>query len=257
MFYERDPRILEKEALGFIGSRKNKRDVIGCISPHAGYMYSGAVSGAVIASMGPKQSYIILGPNHTGLGLPFGVDRRDWLTPLGEVKADQELADLILAGSDLFEDDVLCHSREHSIEVQLPILQSLGKEFTFVPIVIGGGGLAEYEKLGLALARAVKASKKSVSIIASSDMTHYQPHEFAKEQDRAVIGKILELDIRGFLQIIEERDVSMCGYAPSAIMLVAAKELGAKRAELIDYRTSAEASGDYSSVVGYAGIVVY
>ncbi|MDD5439210.1 MAG: AmmeMemoRadiSam system protein B [Candidatus Omnitrophica bacterium] len=260
MFYDSDPRSLEKEIRGYCAAGAHaakKIDAIGCISPHAGYMYSGAVAAKVLSCMMPKSTYIILGPNHTGMGVPFGIDRRNWLTPFGEVAADQTLIDAILSGSKLCQEDTLCHNREHSIEVQLPILKVLNKDFTFVPIVIGGGGGREYKAVGTALAEAIRSTGRDVTIIASSDMTHYEPQEVAKKKDMAAVDRILAFDLEGFLRTIHELGISMCGYATAAIMLAAAKELGAKKATLVDYKTSGDTTGDYTSVVGYAGVIVY
>lgn len=257
-FYTSSPKDLEREIKGYLSSKAEKYDVRGCISPHAGYMYSGYVAGCVFSSITPRDAYIVLGPNHTGIGLPFGLDAgRKWLTPLGEVEIDKELSEAVLDISRFIKKDERCHDYEHSIEVQLPFLQILSKNFKFVPIIIGGGGLEEYKEMGKEIAGAIKETGSSAMIIASSDMTHYEPHEVAKKKDKLAINKILELDVDGFFTQVVKHDISMCGYAPTAIMLSACKELGAQNALLIKYQTSGETSGDYSAVVGYAGIVVY
>jgi len=257
-FYTADPSLLAKEVLNLVEQKKEKIDAIGVISPHAGYMYSGGVAGGVLSSIKSKTSYIVLGTNHTGRGKPFGLDRqRTWKTPLGEVGTDDELAGVILKNSKYIEPDRACHDDEHSIEVQIPFLQSLNKNFTFVPISIASADVKTYKDIGIELAKAVKASKKDITIIASSDMTHYESRESAKKKDMLAIEKILSLDVDGFLAAIEEYDISMCGFAPTAVMMQASIELGAKRAKLINYKTSGDASGDYSEVVGYAGVVIY
>ncbi|MBL7156844.1 MAG: MEMO1 family protein [Candidatus Omnitrophica bacterium] len=257
-FYTASEALLKKELAGFVTQKKEKINALGVVSPHAGYIYSGPVAGDVLSSIEPKPTYIILGPNHTGFGKPFGLDlERSWKTPLGTVEADKELGEAILGHSKYVEKDSLCHNYEHSIEVQLPFLQYLEKGFTFVPIVVTGAKSKVYKDIGTGLAGAIKDLKKKVTIIASSDMTHYEPHESAKAKDKKAIDKILALDVGGFLDTIQKFDISMCGFAPTAIMLQACIELGAKKAKLTKYNTSGEASGDYSSVVGYAGIVVY
>lgn len=257
-FYTSNPNKLEKEIQGYIKAGSSKYDALGCVSPHAGYIFSGQVAGEVLSAMNRSDSYIILGPNHTGMGKQFGLDiERQWLTPLGEVNTDTELAKAILDTSDLVEKDQHCHDYEHSIEVQLPFLQVLNGGFRFVPIVVGAGSRDEYKKLGNDIARAIREIKRHVVIIASSDMTHYEGHETAKKKDRLAIDRVLRLDVDGLLNEIQTYDISMCGYAPTAAMISACKELGAKRAELIKYQTSGDVSGDYSTVVGYAGIVVY
>ena len=257
-FYSGGKAALKKEVARLITEKPEKISALGVVSPHAGYAYSGPVAGEVLSAIKPKPAYIILGPNHTGFGKPFGLDAgRSWKTPLGEVPIDRGLAEAILAGSQYIKKDTLCHDREHSIEVQLPFLQYLTANFTFVPIVISYAERETYKHIGKELARAVKSFKKDVTIIASSDMTHYEPHETAKKKDSAAIEKILALDVDGFLDTIEELNISMCGFAPTAIMMQAALGLGAKRAKLIKYNTSGDTSGDYSAVVGYAGIVIY
>ncbi len=257
-FYTANPSLLAKEVSGLVGQKKEKIDAIGVISPHAGYAYSGGVAGEVLSSIKPKAVYIVLGPNHTGRGKPFGLDwQRAWKTPLGDVKIDDELAGAILKDSEYISADRACHDGEHSIEVQLPFLQSLNKNFTFVPIVISSADAKAYEGMGTELAKAVRASKKDVTIIASSDMTHYEPHESAKKKDMLAIEKILSLDTDGFLGAIKKYGISMCGFAPAAVMMQASVALGAKKTKLISYKTSGDASGDYSEVVGYAGVVIY
>jgi len=257
-FYTQNPERLRREVAGFSSEKKDKIDAIGVISPHAGYVYSGPVAGGVLSSIRSRPTYIILGPNHTGRGKPFGIDLgRAWKTPLGEVAIDDELGEAIIEESRYVEKDTVCHEREHSIEVQLPFLQYLNKGFDFVPIVIASADRKIYKDIGKGLALAVKKTKKDVTIIASSDMTHYEPQESAKVKDMMAIEKILALDIDGFLDAVEKHDISMCGFAPAAVMLSAACELGARKARLTNYNTSGDTSGDYSAVVGYAGIVVY
>ena len=256
-FYSASPDSLKREIEKFISKTKNKLDAKGVVSPHAGYMYSGAVAGEVLSAVSPKPTYIILGPNHTGLGKAFGIDlERSWKTPLGEVHVDRELGDAILGESDYVQLDSLSHEREHSIEVQLPFLQHFGK-FFFVPIVARVASGEVYREIGQAVARAIKKTKRNTLIIASSDMTHYEPQSSAKRKDTLAMDKILKLDVAGLLKTVSENDISMCGLAPVAIMLEATLSLGAKSAKLIKYATSGDVSGDYSAVVGYAGIGVY
>lgn len=238
---------------------EKKEDAIGVISPHAGYLYSGPVAGLTLSSINPRPIYLIMGPNHTGLGSPFSLSTSDsWATPLGNITINKTLSEKILKNCPQISKDEFAHIQEHSIEVQLPILQMLQENFTIVPIVIAQSGIEEYRKIGHAIAKSIKELKleKDVTIIASSDMTHYESQDSAKEKDFRAIDAILKLDEDALMGSIEKFDISMCGYAPAVIMMVAAKALGAKKAKLIKYQTSADASGDYSSVVGYAGIVV-
>lgn len=259
-FYSGSKETLLKEVRDLIGRpTQKKEDAVGVVSPHAGYVYSGAVAGATLASINPKSNYIIMGPNHTALGSPFSISTSDlWKTPLGEVAINKDLSEKILKNCSLIKKDELAHIHEHSIEVQLPFLQTLQKNFSFVPIVIALADINIYKKIGEALAKTIKELKieKETAIIASSDMTHYESGESAKAKDSKAIDAILSLDEDALVERIEKLDISMCGFAPTAIMIVAAKLLGAKRAQLIKYQTSGDVSGDYSSVVGYAGIII-
>jgi len=259
-FYSGSKESLAKEVQKLIPvSAEKKEDAIGVVSPHAGYPYSGLVAGKTLSSIKPKPIYLIMGPNHTGDGSPFSLSTSDsWATPLGNVTINKTLAEKILKNCPEISKDEFAHIREHSIEVQLPILQTLQESFTIVPIVISQGGIEQYRKIGHAIAKSIKELKleKDVTIIASSDMTHYESQNAAEEKDSKAIDAILKLDEEALLECVRQLDISMCGVAPAAIMLAAAKSLGAKKAKLIKYQTSGDASGDYSSVVGYAGIVV-
>jgi MEMO1 family protein len=168
------------------------------------------------------------------------------------------LADAIIKNCGYIKSDSLSHQHEHSIEVQLPFLQILQKDFKIVPITVSHADLNIYKEVGKAIAGSIRALKieKEITIIASSDMTHYESHENAKKKDSIAIDAILELDETKLVKRVLELDITMCGYAPAAIMIVAAKELGARRAKVVRYQTSGEASGDYSSVVGYAGLII-
>ena len=258
-FYPGSTNALLREVESLIDSKAKKIDALGAVSPHAGYMYSGSVAGSVFSRLAPKKTYIIMGPNHTGLGERFGLDtNQSWKTPLGTVQIDRPLADEIKKFTHLVKDDNLSHIHEHSVEVQIPFLQVLQEKFTFVPITVSYATLDAYREVGAGIAKAVRSLgvEKDITIIASTDMTHYEPQETAKKKDTSAIEAILALDEKMLVDRVSEYDITMCGYAPTAIMLTAVKELGAKHAKLIKYQTSGDTSGDYSSVVGYAGIVI-
>lgn len=230
---------------------------LGCVVPHAGYMYSGGVAGAVYRRLPRRASYIILCPNHTGRGAPLAImSAGTWLTPLGEAPIDGALAAAVRQGCHLVMEDAAAHADEHSLEVQLPFLQRLGEAFSFVPIAIGVGGYAVLESLGYGLAHAARAVGKPILIVASSDMNHYEPDSITRVKDRKAIDRMLALDPQGLYDVLRREDISMCGYGPAIAMLTAAKDLGAQGAELVQYATSADVSGDRSAVVGYAGIIV-
>jgi MEMO1 family protein len=260
-FYPRNRDALLREVVHYLEpeSRDEKPigSAIGCMVPHAGYAYSGHVAGAVYRLLPSRSRYIILGPNHWGRGFPLAMmSSGNWLTPLGEVPLDKELARKIQGKCPLLVEDKEAHSGEHSLEVQIPFLQRISGKFTFVPIAIAMADYSTLELLGKAVAAAIKASADPVLIIASSDMNHYEPDSITREKDDKAIEKILQLDSPGLLEVIRDEDISMCGYAPTVAMLIAARELGAREARLIRHATSADTGGEIDSVVGYAGIIV-
>jgi hypothetical protein len=230
---------------------------LGCIVPHAGYMYSGPVAGAVFQRLPARATYIILCPNHTGRGAPLAImSKGEWLTPLGAVAIDAEWAARLQHSCHLLMEDAKAHEGEHAIEVQLPFLQRSVGAFTFVPITIGVSRFAALEALGHGMAQALKGSANPVLIVASSDMNHYEPDDVTRVKDHKAIDQILALDPAGLYEVVGKEDITMCGSGPAVAMLTAARELGATRAELVRYATSADASGDRSAVVGYAGVVI-
>jgi AmmeMemoRadiSam system protein B/AmmeMemoRadiSam system protein A len=256
-FYPASPSQLKAMIEGMVDEKAAKEEVIGLVSPHAGYIYSGRVAGTVISKIKFKDTFIIMGPNHTGMGKPCSIMTEGvWKTPLGEVEIDSELGKRILASSSYLQEDFAAHQYEHSIEVQIPFLQYFKPDIRFVPIILAYSSGAIYKEIGREIAKAIKNSNKEVVIIASSDMTHYEPQESAQRKDMHAIEAILDLNEDELLRRIYELDISMCGYAPTVSLISAAKELGATGAELVKYQTSGDTSGDYTSVVGYAGIIV-
>ncbi len=234
-----------------------KEEAIGLVSPHAGYIYSGPVTAAVISRIKFKDTFIIMGPNHTGSGKPLSIMTEGfWKTPLGKVEIDSELGKKILTTSKHLEEDKAAHLYEHSIEVQLPFLQYFKPDFKLVPIVFGPASGTVYKEIGQEIAKAVKKLGREVVIIASSDMTHYEPQKSAQAKDSQAIEAILNLNEDELLKRVSQLGITMCGYAPAVSLIVAAKELGATGTELVRYQTSGDTTGDYSSVVGYAGIII-
>ncbi len=240
-------------------SREGPRKIIGLICPHAGYMYSGPVAANAyyqLASDGQTDTFVILGPNHQGIGSGVALMNQGvWRTPLGDVEIDSELAKEILRFSDIIDVDDSAHAYEHSIEVQLPFLQYIfGSSFKFVPICFLMQDLETSREVGQALAEAIK--DRNAVIIASTDMTHYEPHDRACEKDKEAINAILQLDEALFYSTLESRNITACGYGPVTALITAAKRLGARRAELLSYKTSGDITGDKSAVVGYAAISI-
>jgi hypothetical protein len=247
-----------KETIKYMTSREKVQiDALGVVSPHAGYIYSGAVAGAVFSRIKFTGTFILIGPNHRGAGKPFSITTAGrWQTPLGEVVINAGLAGAILSASGRLEEDTLAHRYEHSLEVQVPFLQYFKPGVKIVPILLSIAQPDVYKEIGRAVVRGLRESGEDAVIVASSDMTHYEPHEKARAKDRLAIDAILALDADELVRCIAENDISMCGYAPVISLITAAKEMGAQKAELVKYQTSGDSSGDYSSVVGYAGIVI-
>jgi AmmeMemoRadiSam system protein B len=259
-FYPAQVSELNSEISGYLDFKSGKQDVLACVLPHAGYIYSGPVAGAVVSRINVPEHVVLLGPNHTGLGTPFSLSSKgSWKTPLGEVNIDQELAGEILSGSQYLQEDSLAHSREHSLEVELPFLQYFRQDFKIVPICLASADPGALKSVGLAVADAVIRLniRKATLIVASSDMTHYQPQKEAEKKDKLAIDAILELNEDKLLERVAKLNITMCGFAPVAAMLVCAKKLGAKKAQLVKYQTSGDVTQDFSSVVGYAGIIIY
>lgn len=256
-FYPGRARALQDQIKSFASPAQTLTDAIGIVVPHAGYVYSGRVAGAVYSQIKLRRRIVVIGPNHTGSGARFSLMKSGvWVTLLGDLSVDRELAQSILDRSNLIEEDAEAHLFEHSIEVQLPFVTYFNSRARITPIIVSAGSLEDYQAIGRSLAEAIEPVKNQVTIIASNDMTHYESHEEAKKKDNLAIEAILKLDPALLMERVEKYSISMCGYGPVTIMLEAAKSLGATKAELVRYETSGDTSGDYSSVVGYAGIVV-
>lgn len=237
-----------------------ERQTISVICPHAGYMYSGPVAAHSYYILGcePRPtSIIIIGPNHTGLGSPLSMMAEGvWRTPLGDVEIDGDLAGAILRASEMIDVDEEAHSREHSIEVQLPFLQYIyGEGFRFVPICMGLQDLESSREVGRAIGKALDG--RDALIVASTDLTHYESQASARKKDMMVIESILSLDEASLQERVYRNRITMCGYGPVSASIVASKAAGSRRAELLAYHTSGDVTGDYSAVVGYASIRIY
>jgi AmmeMemoRadiSam system protein B len=220
-------------------------------------MYSGHIAGAVYSRLKLPSRFLILCPNHTGLGTPLSiVSEGEWETPLGSVPIDAQLAGELKSRCSLLMEDASAHRFEHAVEVQLPFLQARVEKFSFVPIAIGTGRFDALQLLGTAMASAISSQTDRVLVIASSDMNHYESDSVTRTKDSRAIERILALDPYGLYQAVTQENISMCGYGAATAMLTAAKALGAKAAELIKYATSGDISGDRNMVVGYAGIAV-
>jgi len=257
-FYPGDPDDLRAEARGYLSQTKQEPvKAIGCIAPHAGYMYSGHVAGAVFAHIQIPERCVILCPNHTGMGRALAVmSAGGWQTPLGEVPIDAEFARALKQQFPALHEDSAAHRAEHAAEVELPFLQLRQPKLQFVPIALGTAHFESLTGLGKALAEVISTQPEPVLMVASSDMNHYESDAVTRAKDHRALERILFLDPRGLFDVVTQQNISMCGFGPAVAMLTAARQLGAKAAELVKYATSGDVSGDRDMVVGYAGVVV-
>jgi len=233
------------------------RSIIGLICPHAGYMYSGPVAASAfyeLAVDGKPDTMVLLGPNHTGYGSALALMREGvWRTPLGDVEIDSGLADKILHETNLLDVNELAHRYEHSIEVQLPFLQFLyGNKFKIVPICFQLQDYASAVEVGMALTEALAAT--NTVVIASSDMTHYEPAQLASTKDHAALKAVTDLDAKRFYETVETQNITACGFMPITSLITYANGVGSKEAKILSYHNSGDITGDHSSVVGYAAV---
>ena len=238
-------------------AERSLQNIVGLVCPHAGYMYSGPIAAHGyynLAMDGKPDIVVIFGPNHYGIGSALSIMKEGvWRTPLGDVEIDAPTANHILRESHIIDADDSAHVREHSIEVQLPFLQYLyGSAFKFLPVCFLMQDLESSREVGRAVAKA--SVGKNVLVIASTDMTHYEPQQRAERKDNMAIDAMLKLDDEQFYSTVEAYNISTCGYGPVVATITAVKALGAKKAQLLCYKTSGDVTGDLSSVVGYSSV---
>jgi AmmeMemoRadiSam system protein B len=268
-FYEGDAEALRAQIkncfLAELGPKKlpnvnldiHPRNIVGLICPHAGYMYSGPVAASAfyeLALDGKPDTVVLMGPNHTGYGSALSLMREGvWRTPLGDIEIDTEMANKITRETSVIDVDELAHRYEHSIEVQLPFLQFLyGNAFKIVPICFLMQDYDSAVEVGRALMEVLEGT--NTVVIASSDMTHYEPAKTAAAKDQAALKAVTDMDAKRFYETVETRNITACGYAPITALITYAKGVNAKEAELLSYHNSGDITGDYSSVVGYAAV---
>ncbi|HVP25006.1 MAG TPA: AmmeMemoRadiSam system protein B [Methanomicrobiales archaeon] len=250
-FYPRDPHHLEQLVAGYLEGREPREGVVGIVSPHAGYPYSGAVAGEAFAALDPDFSgtFVVVGPSHRGfLTCASAIP---WETPLGIVDTD---ADFVRELG--IEVDEFSHQGEHSLEVQMPFIKYRFPRARIAPVMMGDQGPGSAAAIAAKIGKAWKATGREIRIVASSDFSHYVPAEVARKDDLFAIGALSNLDTAGFYHRVAERGVSACGYGPIATLCLEGKEMGAARGELLTYRTSGDVTGDFEQVVGYAAIAV-
>lgn len=256
-FYSGDEAKLKTDLAALVTPMPRKEKVLGIIAPHAGYIYSGTVAGEIYGRIEIPSTVIILGPNHHGIGARAALyPEGEWLTPLGAVAVNAPLSRLISKHAPLVDEDATAHHYEHSLEVQVPFLQFIRPDVTIVPICLGFGDFTRCRALGEGIARAIRECGEDVLIVASSDMSHYEPAAAARAKDDVALHEVLALAPERLVQVCRDREITMCGVIPAAVMLVAALELGATRAELVRYSTSGDVTGDNRQVVAYAALTV-
>lgn len=252
------PRGFEK----FINeNQSNSRNINihGSVVPHAGYIYSGPIAAHAyykIVENGYPETFIILCPNHTGLGTGISIfNEGKWNTPLGNVEVDDEFANNMILNSNFIDSDISAHTKEHSCEVHLPFLQYFSNDFKIVPVVMWMQDMETSSDIAKAIVKTAKKLKRSISIIASTDLTHYEPKSVAEKKDKFVLDAISDMDEFALLNAIETHRITMCGYGPTISTIKASRDLGAKKGEILKYVTSGDISGDLSSVVGYCSAI--
>lgn len=256
-WYPGDPQILRADLASYMGESASAEKVLGVVAPHAGYMYSGPVAGSVYGRVIVPFTVVVVAVNHRGLGTQAAImSSGTWETPLGPVEIHQEFAENLKKNTPLLEEDVRAHAKEHSLELHLPFLKHRNENFRLVPVCLQQLSYGDCESLGKGLARTVEDYPGDVLLVASTDMTHFESQKSARKNDMLAIRRVMEIDPEGLYQTVRENRISMCGYIPTTMVLCACEDLGAKKGELVQYATSGDVSGDYSSVVGYAGILI-
>jgi AmmeMemoRadiSam system protein B len=257
-FYPSNPAELTAVIRRCTETESNLQKVVvkACLLPHAGYVYSGGVTGAVLSRILLPPKILILGVRHFPRGQSMAiVSSGAWWTPLGEAAIDEPLAQALRAACPLLCEDDVAHSGEHSLEVQVPFLQVLAPGFTFVPVALGTGRFEDLVRVGEAIAQVLTVSREEILLLTTSDLNHYEDDAVTRVKDRKAIEQLLALDARGLYDTCRKEKISMCGLGPAVAMIAALRVLGAQHAELLRYATSADVSGDIHAAVGYAGMI--
>ncbi|MGH8104068.1 MAG: AmmeMemoRadiSam system protein B [bacterium] len=257
LFYPSDRKELDGMLASLLSDDAGPQAVKAVVAPHAGYKYSGAVAGQVFARIEIPERVAILGPNHRGIGPDFAVFPPGvWKTPIGDATIDERLTRQLLDGIQRARSDESAHLEEHSVEVEVNFMLKRRPDVRLACVVVGDLTLAQAQEVGDQLASAVRSFDHAVLLVASTDLSHFLADAEARKRDRRAIDAILALDEAELWRRVVTEDISMCGYIPTAIVMRAAKALGATCADLAAYATSADASGDTHRVVGYAGVLL-
>ena len=256
-FYPGSPRQLDQTLSSLLPPKSaSLPEAIGVVSPHAGYIYSGELAGQTLGSVKIPERVVILGPNHHGRGKPVALSTASWDMPAGVVQADREAAETLVNLSDHVDADETAHQFEHSLEVQVPFLQALQSQLKLVPIAVSHVSYQVCVEVAQSIAKVLSDADGESLIVASTDMSHYESRQVASEKDDLALQRVLSLDPEGLYHTVLREQISMCGFIPVTILLLAAKQMGATRAELTGYTDSGAVSGDIDQVVGYAGVVI-
>jgi AmmeMemoRadiSam system protein B len=259
-FYPSDPAELSAQINECLTPKNGSasRNVKTCLVPHAGLMYSGHVAGVVFSSILIPKKVVVLGVRHRPPGSPAAiVSNGAWRTPLGDAEIDHELAEKLKGTCPLLTEDAVAHSKEHSLEVEIPFLQILNPDFRFAPIALGTAHFETLVSVGEAIGSVLAAEKQEILLVTSSDLNHYEDDATTRVKDQKAIEQLLKMDARGLYDVCRKEEISMCGLGPAVAMLTALQVLNASKAELIRYATSADRGGDPSAVVGYSGMVFW
>jgi AmmeMemoRadiSam system protein B len=255
-FYPDDPATVAADAVRLTSDAADQAlPAIAAVAPHAGWIYSGALAGRLAASVVIPPRVVVLAPNHTGRGTRGSVwPGGTWRLPGMDVPVDAAFCRALCDQSTLLAPDTDAHAEEHAIEVLVPLLAARQPALHLVPVVLGGLSFGECETLAAALARTIQAADGPTLLLASSDMSHYLPEKETRELDAVALEPLQNLDGAGLYQTVRRHGITMCGVVPATVTLLAARMLGATRATRVGYTTSAETSGDYGRVVGYAAV---
>ena len=257
-FYPGTAQSLERELQQLVAVSEERHQLLACIAPHAGYVYSGGVAGELFGHLDLPRRVVVLGPNHTGVGARVAVAPHErWRTPLGEQALDSDLAHMLVDRCPDASFDENAHWREHSLEVQVPFMLKRRPDVAFVPVCLSHLGFEQCLELGQALATLIEDLGEDVGLVASSDMSHYLEDAQARALDRMAIDAALLRDPKSLYQVVHREGITMCGVVPATVAIEAANRLGATDAHLVAYATSGDVSGDRSAVVGYAGICIH
>lgn len=256
-FYTNNATKLIEDLKDMIPESTIKKQVLGVIVPHAGYIFSGHCAGKVFGQVEVPDTVIILGVNHYGDGYAFAVDHHEyWDTPLGEVEVDEEFRSALLANSQIFKTDSNVGQQEHSLEVQVPFIQYINPNAKILPITISSRNIDQLMTAGQELASIVNKFPNTL-IVASTDMSHFISAKAAEKKDALAIKEIFKRDPESLLNVVLKNDITMCGVCPTAIMLSAVNQLGAQKVEQVEYTHSGARTGDTREVVAYLGMIVY